>query len=124
MELSDAAIEWLVNGEHGVSSMAMFNWLAFGKRRTVGNWHVDFPHDPDDFRRCQLLLRAVPEFQQRRAYVAGLGSVWAAFSMRWDEIAALLEQECPDAYEKYPRGEAPKCYDLIKSIIQGAWPTK
>lgn len=115
--LSHAAVEWLIHGEHGLSSEAIFHHLLLGCHG-VDRYH--YPHDPDDFRRCELLLRAVPELRPLLPRMAGVGPEWAALVSRWDELAELLESECPGAYRGIRSGRAPLCYAAMREAIDGA----
>ncbi len=115
--MSPAAIEWHLHGEHGISSEAIFDRLSFGG--TSPRWNSNHPLDPSDFRRCELLLRAVPEFRSRLSEMAAESPVWAALVSRWQEIAALLEEEVPGVYEG-ANGSAVRTYALMKAIEAAA----
>ena len=118
--LSDAAVRWLVYGEQGISSEAMFHWLVLGHRpqHNYPRPQHNYPRDPDDFRRCEMLLRVIPELREQLPLMAEIDAVWAGLVERWDEIADLLEQECPGVYDSHVVGHAPRCYDLMSEIIR------
>lgn len=59
--LSEQASDWLLRGERGSSSEAMFAVLT---GLSKGNERA-YPSDPDDLRRCRLLLEHVPELAPR-----------------------------------------------------------
>jgi len=83
----------------------------------VGRFGEGHPHDPDDFRRCQLLLESVPEFADRLIDVMRWASdEWRALVYRWCDIMDSLESEIPNW--RTGRGTAPKTYDLMRSIIE------
>ena len=50
---------WLAMGERGLSSEFIVLHLT-GTPMNSRRWGVRYPLDPADFRRCQLLLKAVP----------------------------------------------------------------
>lgn len=83
--------DWLRNGHRGLSSEAMVyaltgNVTLPGKPVHVGH---SCPGDAGDFRRCENLLRAVPEARNHLERVAALGPQWAALVEHWDELAAI-----------------------------------
>ncbi len=81
------AIDWLRNGERGVSSEAIFQHMT---GVPVGAWSLWPPADTSDMRRCRLLLAAVPEFRERLHEMAELPR-WKTLVDRWDEICALMD---------------------------------
>lgn len=91
MRLSEAAIEWLVDGEQGLSSRAIFNHLALGRR--VDPFH--YPADIDDFQRCERLLRSVPEIRPAFGKMATVGPHWPPLVEAWAEVARLLDEDAP-----------------------------
>jgi len=109
--------DWLASGERGISSEAIVSQLT---GREIGRWRPgsDHPWDPDDFRRCELLLRAYP--LARLVFPELMPSrspVWAAMVERWDELVALIEEEAPGAFTRRPHGQsAPQAYALMKEL--------
>lgn len=109
---------WLASGERGISSEAIVSQLTgqpVGRRWGGG----DHPYDPDDFRRCEMLLRAYPlarlvfpELMRKRSVI------WAALVDHWDEIVELMESEAPGVFSRSPRwgAGAPKAYALMKEL--------
>jgi hypothetical protein len=91
MKLSEAAVEWLADGEQGLSSRAIFNHLALG--RPVSPF--DYPHDIDDYQRCERLLRAVPELRKSFPSMANVGPHWPPLIEAWAEVARLLDEDAP-----------------------------
>lgn len=116
----DLFSDWLRNGERGISSEAIVTHLT-GVH--VGSYYShDYPHDPDDFRRCELLLRAVPEARECFAALADKGVVWSGLAAAWDELVALGESEVPGAFDGgRVGGSAPKMYAHMAQITR---PTK
>lgn len=97
MTLSPAAIAWHLHGEHGISSRAIFDYLLFGSASL--EWITDTPGDADDFRRCELLLRQVPELRTRLHEMARHSEPWARLVARWHDVVALMESELPGVFE-------------------------
>lgn len=109
-------IDWLANGEVGVSSKCMAMWLAFGKR--TSDAFGGYPHDPDDMDRCLKLLKRAPGLRERLPKMAELNKTWAALVARWDEIEAMQMQEIGLNWVKATK--APKTYALMSEVIDGA----
>ena len=102
---------WLALGERGVSSESMVRYLVYGQRTNGFN----DPADPSDFRRCELLLRWVPELREEFPRMAEVSRRWASLVAHWDEIRALLEEEIPDVWTTY-RGGAKRTYALMQNL--------
>ncbi|OZE77161.1 hypothetical protein CH305_18155 [Rhodococcus sp. 15-649-2-2] len=114
---------WLATGERGISSEMIATHLT-GVPILPDRWsnrRDSHPHDPSDFRRCELLLRAVPKARQRMDSVGDLSPVWRNLVDHWDEIVALCEEESPGCFDG-PRagGKASKAYSLMKELIEEA----
>jgi hypothetical protein len=101
-------LNWIATGRVGASSKAMAMAVAGIK---VGKSH---PSDPDDFNRCLLLLRDVPEIKQHMDKVAALSDTWAELVARWDEVESTFLSEVGLDWTK--GNTAPKTYKLMKSI--------
>ena len=108
-------IDWLANGEVGMSSKCMAMWLAFGKR-TRDAWG-GYPHDPDDMDRCLKLLHHAPALRERLPKMAEINKTWAALVARWDEIEAMQMDEIGLGWVKAK--SAPKTYALMREVIDG-----
>ena len=120
-ELSKEAIQWLANGERGLSSESMFTVMTGTNAMQFVGTHkrtpTEHPRDPDDFRRCELLLRQVPELRDRMHTMKMVSPAWYWLSNRWNEIVQCLEGEIPGVFDG-ATGRAPRTYDLIRSIIR------
>ncbi|MGV0785195.1 hypothetical protein [Mycolicibacterium sp. XJ775] len=88
---------WLASGERGISSEAIVSQLTGQKVGRGFRYGADHPYDPDDFRRCEQLLKAYPlarllfpEAMRERS------EVWARLVDRWDELAELIEAGATD----------------------------
>ncbi|GAB7082343.1 hypothetical protein [Megalodesulfovibrio paquesii] len=108
------AIQWLANGERGLSSNALFTRLtgvdALGRDKKWWRFH---PLDPADFRRCVLLLETVPGFREKLPLMCDVSPQWAALVAHWEELEALLVDE-------YPTGFAPKTHECMREILMEA----
>ena len=80
-----------------------------------GSTGDDFPYDPDDFRRCERLLRARPWLRvESLPVLAAQSPVWARLLDRWDLIVATMEREVPGVFDRrVVEGRAPEAYRLI-----------
>lgn len=96
---------WLLKGERGLSSETMAR-AALGIRDPRYDRH---PLDPDDLRRCMLLVDQAPEVRNAFPRIAQLSKTWAAIIAHWDELIALLREEMPS-------GMARKTYDRMKAL--------
>lgn len=115
--LSPEAAAWLAGGERGVSSNTIFEHLT--GISAVGKWGGGYPHDPDDFRRCRLLLERVPELVPLLPRMAEVSPVWAALVAGWDILCATMDAESPN-WRAGRGGSAPKTYAMMKKIIKEA----
>lgn len=111
---------WLATGERGLSSEAIVTQLT-GVRpsRYFSGW--DHPWDAGDWRRCELLLRAVPETRQHLHRMKANPS-WIAFVDAWDELVALAER-VPEFFEGRPNWRTLALSPLserIKELLAGA----
>ena len=116
--LSAQAQEWLLAGEHGVSSCSIF-WRLTGVRPPLlrADRHYAHPRDPDDLRRCMLLLDEVPEFRDRIGEMRGASASWDVLVDAWDDLCASLEAEIP-AWRDPPRGSAArKTYRAMQDLL-------
>ncbi|MCA8228247.1 hypothetical protein [Burkholderia vietnamiensis] len=107
--LSPEAAEWYATGERGLSSDAMF--YAF---TGVGKPSVDAPSDPDDLRRCRLLLEQVPGFLGQLERMREISAHWARLVDEWAVLTAQMDEECPDWRSSV--GAAPQTYKAMKDL--------
>lgn len=95
---------WTLHGEQGTSSSTIFCVLVVGKTPGV-KFDYEYlkhiimpparyraPSDPDDFRRCYMLLKAVPEFRARLDEMKGISKTWSNMIDNWDKLTAMLEE--------------------------------
>lgn len=105
---------WLAVGERGLSSEAIA-LTTLGLRPT--GLRASWPLDPDDLRRCLLLLEAVPETREKGLLVlAKRCPRWAALVKIWDRLSATLRSEIGENLPR--RGSATKTYALMREALE------
>lgn len=112
--LSLAAVKWLASGERGISSNTIFTYLT-GIDATE-DWERGHPYDVSDFRRCQLLLEALPELVPLFPKMADVSDEWSALVCVWSDIVKAMDEESPnwrEGFNVYPN----RAYTLIKRAI-------
>lgn len=102
---------WFREGERGLSSETMAR-TALGARLKDGPRH---PLDPDDLRRCMLLVEQAPEVREAFPQIAALNKTWARLIEHWDELVALLREEIILGYR------APKTYARMRELVGDRW---
>ena len=107
-KIEDRAAWWIMRGEVGASSETIYSVLAGARPPKHG---AGTPLDPDDYRRCKLLLDLIPEWRPQLGRVAEKYSEWKKLVENWDRIAALFDEEAPS-------GRCPKCYRLIQECLK------
>lgn len=105
----EKAAWWLRSGETGLSSKTIYSIIT--GQNVMGTWGYSHPSDPDDFRRCYLLLKAVPEWCLKLDKMRKVSEVWDRLVDNWDKLSEMLE-----AAMNSKDGRAPKMYDLMKSL--------
>lgn len=73
--------EWLSSGSTGASAESIAAHLA-----GHGSQWGDYPHDADDFGRCERLLDLVPSLRADLHRMAEVNAYWAALVPHWDDI--------------------------------------
>ncbi len=80
------AANWVLQGETGLSSLAIHAHMTGQKAETM-----PAPHDLDDLRRCVLLLHHLPEWQSRMGEMT-IYPAWEKLGARFmDAFKAYLE---------------------------------
>lgn len=100
-------LNWLANGKTEISSKT----IAF-KMLDIEYSEPCHPHDPDDFRRCMLLLEEVPEIILHFDKMREVSPIWDRLVDRWSELQKTLKEEMSQG-----RIVAPKTYDIMQEII-------
>lgn len=109
-ELSESALNWLKNGEKGVSSETMFGaitGLEIQSRRS-------HPSDPDDFKRCMKLINAVPEWNNELYKVAALSDTWNNIINNWETLCLMMEDTLKEWYSDPPKDGSKKKFEASK----------
>lgn len=104
---------WLSFGEHGTSSKTIFSCLS--QTDLIPQREFGHPLDPDDFKRCYLLLKAIPEWRERLYDIpARTGSVvWGKLVENWDKLTEMYEQNIK---EDWKNAEQIGLYQFMKSL--------
>lgn len=103
-------VEWLANGERGISSDTMFtNLTGINAMRRSSQSH---PYDPADLRRCRLLLERCPILLLRLHMMRDVSKEWAGLIDQWEVICSSMDDESPKWRDA--RGSAPKTYELMR----------
>lgn len=107
----DKAIWWSMgmNGERGMSSEAM-HWVLYfnadGDKIPIVKRH--HPADPDDFRRCYLLLETVPEWKAKLHLMKPVSPVWSNLVDNWDKLTEMIKE--------LMAGKKNDMYEFMKSL--------
>lgn len=106
----DRAAWWRKRGEIGTSSLTI--WCFFTEGR---NPHRDFnwPLDPDDYRRCKLLLDLIPEWRENLGKIETRFAWFKPFADRWADFETLWAEEAP-------KKSCSKLYDAMKAACREA----
>ncbi len=109
---------WTKHGEHGTSSQTM--WCVLAERKLFDEHYKEVilspsqfthPSDPDDFRRCYLLLKAVPEWRLKLDKLKTLSQIWFKLVENWDKLTEMLE-------EQMKTGKQNGMYELMESLTK------
>lgn len=111
--LSEDAVRWLARGERGASSNTIFAHLTCID--ALAGDRKDHPYDPDDFRRCRLLLEQVPSLVPLFHRMASVSTEWSNLVEQWPAICDTMDTESPEWRKR--RGAASNTYDLIQRAI-------
>ena len=102
--LPEPAKTWLATGEQGLSSSLLFFVMTgvkpfYLQGRSMVEYANMLPRDVADFRRCDALLSAVPEFAGRMDETVRLYPAWAPLVENWDTLKAMLLRQWKDGEE-------------------------
>lgn len=89
---------WLANGERGMSSETM--WHCF---MDEDGFEINFPYDPDDFKRCYKLLETVPEWKNDLHKLRKLSATWSNLVDNWDKLTEMYEENIRTDWKEYKR---------------------
>jgi hypothetical protein len=105
----EKAMFWIANGEHGSSSMTMWNCLMGNK-----GFPINHPYDPDDFKRCYKLLKIVPEWRTQLDKMKPLSEAWKNLVENWDKLEAMYEQNIREEWKNYKKVGM---YEFMQTLI-------
>ncbi len=111
-EISQSLAMWLGCGERGVSSNTIVRHLT--GLDTLGGFSGSHPLDPDDLRRCALLLEACPELAAKFDRMRTASPEWAALVDTWATLVQTMDEEVPNWRAPRARGNAPATYRLMQ----------
>lgn len=113
--LKEQIDDWFKYGERGTSSEAIaYRMLGHSPEEVIqlaGRGFPTHPNDPDDFRRCHLLIQRVPGIHAKLDLMRDISPVWSALVDHWDELTNMLE----DALASEAK-TAPEMYEKMKSL--------
>ena len=108
-ETTDRAMYWRNNGEVGMSSLTIWCHLMDAKHPEANKveWN-SHPYDVDDFRRCYLLLEAVPEWKEQflskgmqNSTLAQCSKTWMILVDAWPKLTQLYEDKQFDELKSF-----------------------
>lgn len=102
-------LTWFLRGEVGASSKTLVHFYKGEEFRCD-----DFPTGPidvSDFRRCYLLVQAIPEIKEVFPLVAKHVPSFKGVIENWDKISAAYERE-------RGAGNCPETYRLLKESLK------
>lgn len=116
--IPDSLVSWLfVDGEVGRSSRIMAFLYIGIPHDQMREHYMAHPWDPDDLRRCILLLRREPRVREVFVTLPKLNSYWRALIPHWDELVEMLETEIGEDLPAGPGVTAPKTFKRMREII-------
>lgn len=104
-EMRKEVLEWLDNGDTGVSSKG-FAMAAVGVRKK----YVEYPRDPGDFQRCSKMIEACPSINNLEM-VKDIDPSLAPFIDNWNVMVDFRK----NAMER-KQTKMPEMYEYIKSL--------
>lgn len=104
-------IEWLANGDTGLSSETMA-FMALGVKKN----HSHHPHDTSDLNRCLLLLEAEPMVRLSFPKLRELSPQWAALIDNWDELERMFLDEAGLVRDPFLL-HTPKTHDYMCKLL-------
>ena len=109
--MSKNIMEWLATGDTGISSKAIVYAAKGLDIDTFWNWG---PLDPDDLRRCMVVMRDYPCTKRGLTKLAATKQDWAALAAKWEVLKESLISEIGDLDCRNRR--APKTYAMMREI--------
>ena len=104
---------WIQNGEHGTSSKTMFSVMNTLDIKLLSPREFCHPYDPDDFKRCYLLLEAVPEMKTNLPMMKNCPEPWPKLIDNWDKLTEMYEENKRTGWTRY---KEIGMYEFMKSL--------
>jgi hypothetical protein len=108
--LQERALWWIANGETGSSSKTMWNCFM-----GAANFEINHPYDPDDFKRCYKLLKAVPEWNTHLYKLKPLSRQWSNLVDNWDKLTEMYELNEKEGWKNY---KEIRMYEFMQTLIK------
>lgn len=115
-DLSESEIAWLAIGERGASSNAIFQATIGVLLHELSN-ATAHPHDPDDLRRCLLLIEQSPSVAANFQHMRKVSPAWNELVEQWPIICSTFEREAPNWRDPDAKWRAPNTFKLIKAAV-------
>ena len=106
-------IEWLIDGDNGISSECLA-LTAIGLLRRLSWVDKEPPADPADLGRCLRLLHRHPWIREVAFPRLRRLPQWRRLIKNWDKLAGMMEKEVGRDWSK--GDSAPKTYTAMKAI--------
>lgn len=107
------ALEWLANGETGVSSKTLVFRVMFDIRLHDGS----HPYDLADLNRCIKALNAIPAMRPNLHKMADMSLTWKRLVSSWGVLEKSFVNEAGIDWVK--SRQAPITHDLIQRVFAG-----
>ena len=118
--LTDEIVHWLAIGERGTSSEAIVEFLTGVKCVRSPFPCGGHPLDPDDLRRCRLLLDSCPGLVSHfREKMGGCSAYWRELLEVWDDLCETMDKEVP-MWRAGANGFAPETYNKMQAALKRA----
>lgn len=108
LTVGERVIQWLTNGDTGLSSKSMLYILSDRKyafQKTFEKFGLCLPSDSDDFGRCYRLIKLIPELKENFNKLSDVSPNWELFVDNWEKLSHL-----------YENNEYDKVYNLLDII--------
>jgi hypothetical protein len=108
LTINERVIQWLTNGDTGLSSKSMLYILSDRKyafQKTFEKFGLCLPNDSDDFGRCYRLIKLIPELKENFDKLSDVSPNWELFVDNWEKLSHL-----------YENNEHDKVYNLLDII--------
>ena len=116
--MKDKILDWLANGETGISSKTIAYKMAGIK---LDRMWLSHPSDPGDFKRCLKLVNLIPDIRPRLGEMRSVSKEWDALIEHWKEVEDCFMDEVAEwLTDEFSQKRATKTYDLMKKIYTAA----